>query len=66
MCPFRMSWWKSLKLCDYSFERIQQRTVEEVVDVPVPLVEGGLLSHPVGPLTGVHRQARAVYKYWPP
>ena len=29
------------------------------------VVEGGLLSHPVGPSTGVHRQARAVYKYWP-
>ena len=29
------------------------------------LVESGLLSHPVGPPTGVHRQARAVWKYWP-
>ena len=26
------------------------------------LVEGGLLSHPVGPPTGVHRQARAGWK----
>ena len=26
------------------------------------LVESGLLSHPVGPPTGVHRQPRAVYK----
>ena len=30
------------------------------------LVEGGLLSHPVGPPTGSRRQARAGYKYWPP
>ena len=30
------------------------------------LVEGGLLSHPVGPPTGLHRQARAGCKYWPP
>ena len=28
-----------MKLFDYSFERIQQRTVEEIVDVPVPLFQ---------------------------
>ena len=29
------------------------------------LVEVWHLPHPVDPPTGVHRQARALYKYWP-
>ena len=36
MCPFRKSWRYSLRLSIYFLARIQHRTIEEIMDVPVP------------------------------